>query len=283
MRYIKFLEDYSKLAENVKWEGKGFINIKVDNDLRLRVGKYLSFIQEKYGNLELMDKLNKINSLKNGSFEDRIIFVVILQYFNELKELFDGSASGFIIENLFEILIGGERTADNGQHDIIKKGNNFKVKKDNTSNEYISYQIKFYKSTSSIILNKERLSDRTIVCVKLDNIIDIIILSKDDILGKFIGKFNEKDNKLSVQCGKLSRSIDNNYKVKLDMNDIGVVLENLKQDLDDSVDKVYKGLSELHEIIDNLMIGKTDIGSMDDSINKIKSGSEIIKNHLNNK
>ena len=36
MRYIKFLEDYSKLAENVKWEGKGFINIKVDNDLRLR-------------------------------------------------------------------------------------------------------------------------------------------------------------------------------------------------------------------------------------------------------
>lgn len=192
--YMKIL----KLNELLSVD-KGWINVKVDNHIKDRVFKYIDKLNSKITNkvdqYDLKKKLEILISMKDtfnkkSKLDDVITYMMILQYFKEIKDNFDGSPAGFLIEELLASLVGGNRVEGNKSTDIIAK--KFMIKGDETLKlQNVSYQVKLYTKGNQIKFNPDNLCDITIICIKEGKFIE-------NDKGKFLANYSGKDGKIYI-------------------------------------------------------------------------------------
>lgn len=264
---------------------KGWVNIKLDQQLGLRMGKYVSALdrilsfKNKY---DLRYKLKKIKEIQDNitnpkySIQTKISIITILQYMKELRAYFNPSSSGFLLEDFLAALIHAKKVGGTGISDI---------------NEYVegggrhrTYQIKFYKKEDGKIkVNMSETCDFYVICLKdgskdTDPIEIHVLDGKDPYSSTFIGRFAQyKDGYHSGGRSLLDPPSEESYireeggkryvnitKGKLNKGGKGEILDvgNLdeliaicSQDIMNSIKETYDKLSELHYNIDSIVSG----------------------------
>jgi hypothetical protein len=147
-----------KKFENFDLVPKGWVNVKIDNQIGVRLRKYVKSLDAfliSVGSMRPSDKLDlfkKIDALSNADqlitkntkvgIQAKLSIVTILQYLNEIKYNFNPSSSGFLMEELIAALVHAKVKNDYSPYDLIGR-------KSKISAEGLSYQIKFYDKNSS--------------------------------------------------------------------------------------------------------------------------------------
>lgn len=290
MKYIKKFEssDTSSL--------KGWVNIKVDSQLFIRMAKYVVALDSilapslKYNLFSKIDALSKVDSYidnENVDIQTKISIITLLQYLNEIKTQFNPSSSGFLLEGFLAALIHGKILDDYSATDI--KGRNLKADADlsygdrpapqyetpTQSSKKIKYQIKLYKKGNNIKVswNPSDLCDFYVLCLKDGEKIDIHILTSDpNDKETYIRKFEvlhrtQKEEKkyIEINTNKLY-TVGNKYKRTLDVdsNTIDYLIQKCGDSVKDSIANIYNKLSDLHYDVDALVTG------LDKNKNKIQ-------------
>jgi len=283
---------------------KGWINVKIDNNLKERINKYVKQLDigvaesEKY---DLKSKLERLLTIKdNNNLQDVITYMIILQYFKEIKDNFDGPAGGLLMEEILSCLVYGERILGNKKEDFIGRrklytknsklisGNkeitgdvnngdvlpslsNTDTKKEK---ENISYQIKFYTRGNFIKIDMNKLCDITVVCIRddrsKDSKIHICFLNESDIIN------NSTTTGISTAQLVNNKGIGN---VVLDFKKIDETLDKIGTDIKVGITNIYDNLARLHDAIDDVMIGdKNKVIEADSLADRIKEDiKKIIK------
>lgn len=207
----------------------GWVNVKLDEELHIRIARYVESLDtllspiDKYNLFKKIELLSDKGKIIDADIRTKISIVTILQYLKEIKDKFNPSSSGFLLEGFLAALIHGEIISDNGYSDIrsrtpekyIKKDISgvesgsvpidkfiglsyneltpvkFKTKGGSRNNQMLNYQIKLYKDGSPINVTwgADR-CDYYVICVKSGGSITVRILDgKDEDDDSFIGKF----------------------------------------------------------------------------------------------
>lgn len=270
---------------------QGWINVKIDAHLKDRIKKYIVLLDRDVTNksekFDLKYKLQKLLEFRNSqNMQDKITYVVILQYFKEIKDNFDGPAGGLLMEEILSCLVYGDRIPGNKQEDFIaKNAKRFitRVESDNLVQQPLqtSYQVKFYTKGNYIKLpeltidnQKEldyaRLCDITVVCIRDDrganSVIHICFLNKDEITN-----YKTKSGISTTQL------VDSKVvsKVILDFNKIDSIMDSIGKDIKNSIMLIYDNLAKLHDAVDDIMLGEKD------KVTEVEAITTIIKSSLN--
>ena len=103
--------------ENFKNVPDGWVNIKIDDQLFIRMDRYVNTLDDLVGNENIYDLYKKIEVLSNidkyindnkVSVQSKISIITILQYLKEIKNYFNPSSSGFLLEGFLATLIHGK-------------------------------------------------------------------------------------------------------------------------------------------------------------------------------
>lgn len=136
--------------ENFRSVPKGWVNIKIDRQLEIRMKSYVDALDnylistnrmapsEKHDLFKKIDAISDMNNeltSDNISIQTKLSIVTLLQYLKELKNNFNASTSGFLLEFFLGSLIGAKVKGDFSKFDLTRKVLN--VGK-------LTYQIKFY-------------------------------------------------------------------------------------------------------------------------------------------
>jgi len=199
----------------------GWVNVKLDEELHIRLARYVESLDtlltenEKYNLFKKIDLLSDKKKIIESDIRTKISIITILQYLKEIKNKFNPSSSGFLLEGFLAALIHGEIISDNGYSDIRSRtpqkyidGDKsidkfidlsynelnpvkFKTKGGSQNNPILNYQIKLYKDGSSINVTwGDDRCDYYVICVKSGDAITVRILNgKDENDDTFIGKF----------------------------------------------------------------------------------------------
>lgn len=202
---------------------RGWVNIKVDDDMYIRMARYVTILdkiliaqpnsikRDKYDLQKKIDLLSNIDILisdKTISVKDKISLITILQYLNELRNNFNDSSAGFLLEGFLAALIHGKLVGGRDIADI--EGKSFsdeereKLKIQTLSKSYseldvaefesmpsdedrgekrLKYQIKLYAQDSNIKINVGKECDYYVICLKrLDRNIDVHIVKYEQII-----------------------------------------------------------------------------------------------------
>jgi len=211
MKFENFKHDSSR--------GRGWVNIKVDNDMYVRMSRYVSVLdrvlfikgstskEDKYNLFKKVELLSTISSLikdNDIAMKDKVSLITILQYLKELRRHFNDSSSGFLLEGFLAALIHGELKAGRGPVDL--EGNNY-TKPDEEEEDYddlsksyaeldvaefetvpedqgekkLKYQIKLYKAGNNIKVNVIKECNYYVICLKRGGNIDVHILTPKQI------------------------------------------------------------------------------------------------------
>jgi hypothetical protein len=113
--------------ENFKNVPEGWINIKIDDQLFIRMDRYVNTLDKIVGNTNKYDLFKKIEVLSNidnyikdnkVSVQSKISIITILQYLKEIRNHFNPSSSGFLLEGFLATLIHGKIIKGNRPADI---------------------------------------------------------------------------------------------------------------------------------------------------------------------
>jgi hypothetical protein len=293
MKIIKFnsfnesIDDVTKL--------KGWVNIKIDNQVFLRMNRHVRSMDnllknsdDKYNLFKKIDILSNVDnyiSEKNVDIQTKLSIITILQYLNELRGNFNASSAGFLFEGFLAALIHGELSKDFSSYDMRGKKVIRDVKNLDIDDKYIEvqapifkteklkYQIKLYKKGSNIEINikPERRCDYYVICLKdttddnKENYkIDIYIISYDELDNYKVISRNKDENqveyKLKINTNKLythEKKRDDKIMRTLDVSDskINQSIEDCGENIRESLESIYLNLSELEFDIDSIMTG----------------------------
>lgn len=294
----------------------GWVNVKIDEKMFKRMSRYVPALDKitnkPYSMFEKIEKLSSFNigvEYESLSIQDKISIIIILQYLKEIKNNFNSSSAGFLIEGFLATLIYGELTPERSAADLISKPYDelIPVKfrgSDFDKSRGKSYQIKLYRETKNGIIklawDNNRICDYYVICLKNEkNDIDVSILEgrrngKNSII-EFAQKNKYPNNKIrKYKDGKEKKpltdiqktyiktendkdyiniktdKISNNLKMSLKISDIDELIKKHAENIQDNISNMFNKLSEVHYNIDTLITGIDENGKPQvDSVDKI--------------
>jgi hypothetical protein len=281
---------------------KGWVNIKVDDDVIKRMSRYVFSLDKLLKNrrdhynlmkkVEILSKVDEYIVASDISIQDKISIIVILQYLNEIVNNFNASSAGFLFEHFLASLIHGKKDDDDyGKIDISTSYSEIKPSLFSVSDKNYktaTYQIKLYKVGGNIKISMEKLCDYYVICLKTSNGIDIHILSGRSVDRK--KQYHVLNSKyLSIERNKNVTPILND-KVDTEIED----LENFISNFDESVtlNKTEEKAPEIVKLGD-YRIGSKKVVKDNKKINKkykyivintnkLKSNTEVVRLSTNN-
>jgi len=160
----------------------GWVNVKVDEQLFIRMSRYVSSLDEillntggsskdKYNlfkKIEILSNIENYIASNNSkvSIQTKISVITLLQYLKEIKDFFNPSASGFLLEGFLATLIHGKLVKGYKPSDITTSYSDLDAVQFQTHGykgiKKLDYQIKLYRKGSNIrtLLFHERKSRR---------------------------------------------------------------------------------------------------------------------------
>lgn len=288
----------------------GWVNVKIDKDLPLRVSRYITSIEQfipQNSNSIKEDLENKLKLLSNPRTrgvqvgpQAKLAIMILLQYLNEVKTRFEASSAGYLFEDYIAGLLHGERTGGYGNSDY---------EDDNGS----TYQIKFirYAANSidiSSVRDPERNFDYYIVGLKSEDSVFIWII---DSTPNNISQFNASDyiihdpdnvnRKLKIDTGKLKShkiyGVDGVRKLpyELKFDKLDRIIRDVGKELEFYVSTLYDRISDLHYNIETIItgtdkksnfVGKNIDAYYDDAVDNIddiKKKLDLVKKDIKHK
>ena len=169
---------------------EGWVNVKIDRQLELRLKNYVDALDQYLISNKGMDVTQKHNlffkidalsdmgnelSSDSVSIQTKLSIVTLLQYLREIRRNFNASTSGFLLEFFIASLIGATVNGDFSKSDlthILDVGDKLK------------YQIKFYDENNTIEIDwpeeHSKRCDYYVIALKRgDNIVVSIFNGKD--------------------------------------------------------------------------------------------------------
>ena len=134
MKHLKIFEDIQDaLPGIVNGKVNSWVNIKIDNDLALRISRYAKAIDYYSDRYEIEDKLEILSdpSIIDGGIQYNLSVIMLLQYLKEIRTNFNSQTGGYLIEDYISGLLH-----------LPKRVEDYKVV-DLWDGRY-KYQIKFY-------------------------------------------------------------------------------------------------------------------------------------------
>lgn len=294
MKHIKLFESIDDISNL-----KGWVNIKIDDQLYIRMSRYVSALDtliprvrdryDLYKKIEMISNIDKHMDKNSGvPIQIKISIITLLQYLNELKNQFNASSAGFLLEGFLACLIHGylPPSGTNGVSDISGIGKSYsefdspRFKTESLGGRGIrklEYQIKLYKDSGTIKINFKKLCDYYVICLKTGDVINVHILSMDpNDTESFIGKYLVKPRDVSRNTiiddmnidilkddkGFVSLNINifknkGHKSIKLDIKDstINELINKCGKNIKKSIEKVYTNLSDLHYDVDSIITG----------------------------
>jgi len=272
--------------ENFKNVPEGWVNVKIDDQLFIRMDRYVNTLDRIVGNRYKYDLYKKIESLSNIdkyissseiSIQSKISIITILQYLKEIRNHFNPTSSGFLLEGFLATLIHGKIIEGNRPADIKTSYDELDaVRFKSTGGSGKTYQIKLYMKGSNIKVNMSEPCDYYVICLKDGNEIYVHILDGRDSKHKqFIGgilsaqyikgkpityppnresyiRFDGTKEYMIINTKKLE---NNPLKMKLDIGNIDSLIVKCGEEVMKSINDTYIKLSELHYNIDSLVTG----------------------------
>jgi len=274
--------------ENFKSVPDGWVNIKIDDQLFIRMDRYVNTLDDLVGNENKYDLFKKIEVLSNidkyindnkVSVQSKISIITILQYLKEIRNYFNPSSSGFLLEGFLATLIHGKIIKGNRPADIKTSYNELDaVRFESTDSGKVvkTYQIKLYMKGSNIKVNMSEPCDYYVICLKDGNDIDVHILDGrnsdheqfigGDLSAQYIQKIPNKSASntesyirfdgtkpyMNINTKKLEKNL---LKMTLDIGSIDSLIIKCGEEVMNSINDTYIKLSELHYNIDSLVTG----------------------------
>ena len=283
---MKFLKRFEGVDDIDKLSG--WVNIKIDEQLYIRMAKYVAALDtlmprvkdryDLYKKIEMLSNVDKHIQNNNVDIQTKISIITLLQYLNEIKEQFNPSTSGFLLEGFLATLIHGVKIGDYGASDISSSYSELDAVQFETESgrgvKKLDYQIKLYKNKGNIKINWKKKCDFYVICLKNeDKTIDVHILSinpldKDSYIGNYLvvprGKtdadyileLDDITDHVNLNTNKLYTK-GHKFLIKLDVasNTIERLISSCGDNIKNSISKVYSGLSELQYDVDSLVTG----------------------------
>lgn len=231
-----------------------------------------------YKKIEMLSNVDKHIQNNNVDIQTKISIITLLQYLNEIKEQFNPSTSGFLLEGFLATLIHGVKIGDYGASDISSSYSELDAVQFETESgrgvKKLDYQIKLYKNKGNIKINWKNKCDFYVICLKNeDKTIDVHILSinpldRDSYIGNYlvvprgmtdadyILALDDITDHVNLNTNKLYTK-KHKFLIKLDVasSTIERLISSCGDDIKRSIDKVYTSLSELHYDVDSLVTG----------------------------
>lgn len=277
MKYLKrFNENSSDLSAKPikrKFVPSGWVNVKVDNELSIRISRYVKNLDKLLptrhrANLyEKIKKLGNIASIVGDSkvsMQTKIGIITLLQYLREIKTQFNAPSGGFLLESFLAGLIYGKlEETGRGVADLINDDRSIIYDVDKYE---LKYQIKFYTSGSSIKVNMNEICDYYVVALRSGQNVSVNILDGKNIndasyIGYFATKIHGTDNfiredskgqHLIINSSKLSQ---HPFKVQLSLDNIDDNIEKIGTDVKKCIGDIYDAISELNYDVDAVITG----------------------------
>jgi hypothetical protein len=202
MKYLKKFEGVDDSINRLS----GWVNIKIDEQLFIRVAKYVEALDTlldhqryRYDLYKKLEILSKVDTRLDSSvdIQTKISVITLLQYINEIKGQFNPSSAGFLLEGFLAALIHGKKVKGNKAADITGRQtpdiiqNEIKPEDEDeyTDKKYlqtsykdleavefetesgdnlgkITYQIKLYKKGNNIKIKMNKICSYYVICVK---------------------------------------------------------------------------------------------------------------------
>lgn len=279
-----------KKFESFKDELVGWVNVKIDNQIYIRMSRYVPALDRlskgnKYNlakKIDILSNVDKYLENKSISLRDKISIISILQYLKEIRDerQFNPATSGFLLEGFLATLVYGNVINDYGIADITTSYNEliplvYKADDPESSNlRNLDFQIKLYKKGGDIKVNFTILCDYYVICLKGQDEISVHILDgKRKVFGNkpnsyYVGNFArrkrgtdeflrgvEGDKQyIIIDTNKLERG--NKHVRRLNVGNLDELIAKCGQSVQNSIKHVYDNLSELHYDIDSILIGR---------------------------
>lgn len=311
--------------ENFKSVPEGWVNVKVDRQLAIRLKNYVGALDQHlistgkmsiYQKHDLFLKIDAISDMTDELMSDRVSIqtklsiVTLLQYLREIKNNFNASTSGFLLEFFIASLIGADVKGDFSKYDITHKVLDVGGK--------LKYQIKFYdeKNPAEIDWPEDirKRCDYYVICLKKDDNIVVSIFngknSEDpcymENFAKPKGRSNIERNERSVIRYKTKKDGDKTivtgrfiimdpaefkitgnrrvvpdfeYERVIDLNKIEKIISSCSQSIQDSIKLLFDKISEIEYHAESIITGSS-INSVEVSKKKTEEITSDIKNQL---
>jgi hypothetical protein len=328
MDIIKF-ENFKTTSNKVP---EGWVNVKIDRQLEFRLKNYVDVLDDhlistnKMHSSQKHDLFLKIDALADMnnelisdqvSIQTKLSIVTLLQYFRELKNNFNASTSGFLLEFFLASLIGADVKGDFSKFDFTHKVLNVGNK--------LKYQIKFYGQGNATEIDwpediRKRCDYYVIAIKDGDKIIVSIFNGKNEADPSYMEKFakpigrskierkekkviREKRDKPTPaeirrgEPGRLlkrwivmdpkefkiygrERVIDNfDYERVIDLDNIERIISSCSQSIQDSIKILFDRISEMEYHAESIITGR-NLNSVELSKKKTEEITSDIKNQL---
>ena len=298
---------------------EGWVNIKIDRQLELRLKSYVDALDNylistnKITPFEKHDLFKKIDAIAdmnneltsdNISIQTKLSIVTLLQYLKELKNNFNASTSGFLLEFFLGSLIGAKVKGDFSKFDLTRKVLNVGGK--------LTYQIKFYGEGNPAEIDWpddiSKRCDYYILAIKEGDKISVSIFNgkipgDSSYMQKFakpIGRGAARSTEVirqktvKVGAGKNKKEVLKKwltmdpgeevykrfpFKRTIDLDHIERIISSCSQSIQDSIKILFDRISEMEYHAESILTG-SNLNSVEISKKKTEEITTDIKNQL---
>lgn len=279
----------------------GWVNIKVDLEVVKRVRRYARTLgTNTKGHQSFLDKLEEfqkfsslkrdesyIRRLKRGRIQKEMSCILLLRYIDEIKDFFNPSQSGFLLESFISGLIPNARTKeDNSPVDIKTPTDRYQLKFVDFKAEYID----IVRDLDGSLL------DYYILAIKYVDKIEILVVSGQEMTRRIeaetpmrfvtaglkkvkpgepvpvVREVGTQRFSMKYLTPITDESILNRFTI--DLTNIEGRISNLGESLKENLDKLYSELSDFQYNVETITTGITQDGKV------IKDQSEFDVFHL---
>jgi hypothetical protein len=273
----------------------GWVNVKIDMEVIKKIKRFSKNFSNRIGIEGLKDRLKLLTkdtkyrpTRSTKSIQMELSAIMMLHHLNELKTHFDPSSAGFLFESYVAGLIPGS---------FVREDNSSIDLEDKTGK---TYQIKLLDSVSGLPIRKDESGeylDYYIISFKYADKISIFILDgKDSEKPEYVenfkskpyrreGKLIDSNNFSDANFRKYNQS-NCNFVYDLSLINIQDKIDNIARGLKETLDKLYKNLSEFQYNVETILTGVDQKGNIlePDEFSKLESSSErnviIMKDEL---
>jgi len=317
--------------ENFKNVPEGWVNVKIDRQLELRLKNYVDALDEylistnKMRSSEKHDLFLKIDALADinnelisdrVSIQTKLSIVTLLQYLRELKNNFNASTSGFLLECFLASLIGATVKGDFSKFDLTHKvlnvgklkyqikfygeGNPAEIDWPENIQERCDYYVIAIKDGDKIVVsifNGKNTNDssyienfakpigrsnaerqmRSVIRVKMENLSDE--QTQKGVIPSIIKRWIVMDPKEFKIQGNRRVIPDFEYERVIDLDHIDRIISSCSKSIQDSIKILFDRISEMEYHAESIITGK-NLNNVESSKKKTEEITIDIKNQL---
>lgn len=235
-----------------RFNENSWVNIKIDRDVFNRVKRFISAVSvvgDRTGVKGLEAKLKYIGNPRKPSYtstnekiQEQMGALILLRYLNELKNNFDATSAGKLLESFIAGLVGGEVLGDNGPVDI-QAGNQ-------------TYQIKFYDFNSNSLSINPATCNHYIIALKNEDMIYIWRLSNTNTTPTQISIHTYMNaGNTALNLTSLKDRMDLAIELDVSSSSIEDRIERLSAGLNTDMSKIWKEIASLQENVESIVTG----------------------------